>query len=113
MWMHAVYGCRCSGLFYDPFIWMDVTYLGFLSSRLRKSSCLLAPSSRCNFAMETSFKMTRREELADRLQGQLGQMHVVPAFVKPDAFDNEEEEQEEKKGAQPTDRRRLKYVCRV
>ncbi|XP_077476879.1 uncharacterized protein LOC144089674 [Stigmatopora argus] len=46
-----------------------------------------------------------REELADRPQEQLGQMHVATAFVMPDALDNVEEEQEEKNGVQPTDRK--------
>ncbi|XP_077475770.1 uncharacterized protein LOC144088906 isoform X2 [Stigmatopora argus] len=48
-----------------------------------------------------------REELADWSQEQLGQMHVDTAFVMPDALDNVEEEQEEKNGVQPNDRRRL------
>ncbi|XP_077481054.1 uncharacterized protein LOC144092141 [Stigmatopora argus] len=43
-----------------------------------------------------------REELADRLREQLGQMHVATAFGMPDALDNVEEEREEKNGVQPT-----------
>ncbi|XP_077448480.1 uncharacterized protein LOC144068095 [Stigmatopora argus] len=45
-----------------------------------------------------------REELADRPQEQLGQMHVAAAFFMPDALDNVEEEQEEKNGVHLTDR---------
>ncbi|XP_077446994.1 uncharacterized protein LOC144067263 isoform X2 [Stigmatopora argus] len=39
-----------------------------------------------------------REELADRPQEPLGQMHVGTAFVLPDALDDKEEEQEGKNG---------------
>ncbi|XP_077597554.1 uncharacterized protein LOC144213132 [Stigmatopora nigra] len=46
----------------------------------------IAPSSSLQHPSE--WRLTRWEELADRPQEQLGQMHVATAFIMPDALEN-------------------------